>query len=111
IEDQDEESRKMARSTLIWVANLKRPSKILELQTALAVEPGAKSLHEDNILEFKIILSVCAGLFIVDKQLSVGRLVHYTIQEYLDRIQPQHFPDVETEMTRTLLTNVAFDKF
>ncbi|KAJ7024703.1 ankyrin repeat domain-containing protein [Mycena alexandri] len=110
IGEQNEESRAIAHSTLIWVANAKRPLTVLEIQTALAVEPGTKSLDEDNILDMEIILSVCAGLVIVDEQLLVVRLVHYTTQEYLDSIQPQQFPDAHTQITRTLLTYLAFDK-
>ncbi|KAJ7028115.1 ankyrin repeat domain-containing protein [Mycena alexandri] len=110
IGDQNEESRGIAHSTLTWVANAKRPLTVLDIQTALAVEPGTKSLDEDNILDMEIILSVCAGLVIVDEQLLVVRLVHYTTQEYLDSIQPQQFPDAHTQITRTLLTYLAFDK-
>ncbi|KAF7333149.1 ANK-REP-REGION domain-containing protein [Mycena venus] len=110
IAEQDEESKAIAHLTLTWVANVKRPLTVLELRTALAVEPGAKSLDEDNILDMEIILSVCAGLVIIDKQLSVVRLVHYTTQEYLDLIQPLQFPDAQTEITRTLLTYMAFDE-
>ncbi|KAJ7028117.1 ankyrin repeat domain-containing protein [Mycena alexandri] len=110
IGEQNEESRAIAHSTLTWVANAKRPLTVLEIQTALAVEPGTKSLDEDNILDMEIILSVCAGLVIVDEQLLVVRLVHYTTQEYLDRIQPQQFPDAHIQITRTLLTYLAFDK-
>ncbi|KAJ7805046.1 hypothetical protein B0H14DRAFT_3773018, partial [Mycena olivaceomarginata] len=109
IEEQNEENKKTARSILIWVANAKRPLKILEIQTALAVEPGEKFLDKDNILDMEIILSVCAGLVIIDEQLSALRLVHYTTQEYLDRIQLQQFPDAQTEITSTLLTYLAFN--
>ncbi|KAJ7028119.1 ankyrin repeat domain-containing protein [Mycena alexandri] len=110
IGEQNEESQAIAHSTLTWVANAKRPLTVLEIQTALAVEPGTKSLDEDNILDMEIILSVCAGLVIVDEQLLVVRLVHYTTQEYLDSVQPQQFPDAHTQITCTLLTYLAFDK-
>ncbi|KAJ6574297.1 hypothetical protein B0H19DRAFT_985951, partial [Mycena capillaripes] len=83
ITQQNEESRSTAYSTLTWVANAKRPLTALELQTALAIEPGTKALDKDNMLDIDIILSVCAGLIIIDEQVSVVRLVHYTTQEYL----------------------------
>ncbi|KAJ6574620.1 hypothetical protein B0H19DRAFT_935198, partial [Mycena capillaripes] len=84
IKEQNKESRNTAYSTLTWVANAKRPLTALELRTALAIEPGTKALDEDNMLDIDIILSVCAGLIIVDEQVSVVRLVHYTTQEYLE---------------------------
>jgi hypothetical protein len=83
---------------------------VAELQVALAVEPGAKELDDDNLLDIEIILAVCAGLAIVDEQLLVVRLVHYTTQEYFDSIQPQQFPDAQMEITRTLLTFLSIDR-
>ncbi|KAJ6524804.1 hypothetical protein B0H19DRAFT_1042750, partial [Mycena capillaripes] len=64
IEDQSEEDRTTARSTITWVANAKRPLTVEELEVALAVEPGARQLNEDNFLDIETILSVCAGLVI-----------------------------------------------
>ncbi|KAJ6566976.1 hypothetical protein B0H19DRAFT_1258148 [Mycena capillaripes] len=111
IESQNEEDRKTARSALIWVANAKRPLKVSELTVALAIEPGARRLNAANVLGIEIILAVCAGLVTVDRRSSVVRFVHYTVQEYLDSIQAQRFPDAQTEITRTLLTFLAFDGF
>ncbi|KAJ7481304.1 ankyrin repeat-containing domain protein [Mycena galericulata] len=108
IEEQNQEDRQLAHSTLTWVANTKRPLTALELQTALAIEPDTQSLDEDNIFAIEIILSVCAGLVIVDEQLSVVRLVHYTVQEYLDSIQPRQFPNAQTEIACSLFMFLAF---
>ncbi|KAF7354365.1 Ankyrin repeat protein [Mycena venus] len=110
IKEQNEESRNIANSTLGWVANAKRPLRVLELLTALAIEPSTKALDKDNMLDIDLILSVCAGLVLVDKHVSMVRLVHYTTQEYLESIQLQEFPDIQTEITCSLLTYLAFDE-
>ncbi|KAJ7441278.1 hypothetical protein B0H11DRAFT_1624932, partial [Mycena galericulata] len=110
IDGQNAENKRIAHMALTWVANARRPLKVLELQTALAVEPGSKSLNEANVLDVDTILAVCAGLIIKDEQLSVVRLVHYTTQQYLDHIQPWKFPNAQTEITRSLLTYLAFDE-
>ncbi|KAJ7431081.1 ankyrin repeat-containing domain protein [Mycena galericulata] len=109
IEAQTEDSRRTARSTLIWVANAKRPLRVSEITAALAIKPGARSLNEDYLIDIETILSVCAGLVTVDKQ-SVLRLVHYTTQEYLDKIQAKRFPDAQTEITCTLLTFLCWPR-
>ncbi|KAJ7444764.1 hypothetical protein B0H11DRAFT_1619499, partial [Mycena galericulata] len=109
---QSNEDRKTAHSTITWVANAKRPLTVEELQVALAVKPGMKKLdEEEDLTDIDIILSVCAGLVIVDKKSSVVRLVHYTTQEYLDSIQALHFPGAQREITCTLLTVLAFDGY
>ncbi|KAJ6540325.1 hypothetical protein B0H19DRAFT_1239672 [Mycena capillaripes] len=111
IESQNEEDRNIAHSALTWVVNAKRPLTVTELRVALAVEPDTRQLDDDNILDIELVLSVCAGLVILDEQSDVVRLVHYTIQEYFDSIQEQKFPDAQTDITRTLLTFLAFDDF
>ncbi|KAF7343972.1 ANK-REP-REGION domain-containing protein [Mycena venus] len=111
IDAQSNADRKTAHSTIIWVANAKRPLTVEELQVALAVKPGMQKLDEDDFMDIDIILSVCAGLVIVDEESSVVRLVHYTTQEYLDSIQALLFPDAQTEITHTLLTFLAIDGY
>ncbi|KAF7350253.1 NACHT and ankyrin domain protein [Mycena venus] len=110
IEGQGDKNKQIAYSTLTWVVNAKRPLSVSEIQTALAVEPDSRELDKDNVMEMETILTVCAGLIIVDKD-SLVRLVHYTTQEYLDKIQAEKFPDAQTEITRTLLTFLAFDRY
>ncbi|KAJ6541683.1 hypothetical protein B0H19DRAFT_1268649 [Mycena capillaripes] len=107
IKGQPEEDVKIAHSVLTWVVHAKRPLTISELRVALAIEPGAEQFDGDNVLDIEVILSVCAGLVVVDEQLSVVRLVHYTAQEYFDSIRKLEFPDAQTEITRNLLTFLA----
>ncbi|XTI87657.1 hypothetical protein V2W45_1330293 [Cenococcum geophilum] len=56
---------------------LKQPTTT-ELYYALAVELGKKELDLDNIPNIKDIVSICAGLAIIDKESDIIRLVHYT---------------------------------
>ncbi|KAF7359830.1 Arp, Ankyrin repeat protein [Mycena venus] len=111
IKDQGDKNKEIAYSALTWVVNAKRPLTVPEIQTALAIEPDSQELDEDNVMDIETILSVCAGLVIVDKESSVVRLVHFTTQEYLDSIQVQLFPNAQTEITHTLLTFLAFDGY
>ncbi|KAJ7310721.1 ankyrin repeat domain-containing protein [Mycena albidolilacea] len=111
IDAQNDADRRTAHSTITWVANAKRPLTVKDLQVSLAVKPGMRKLDEEDLTDIDIILSVCAGLVIVDRESSVVRLVHYTTQEYLDSIQALLFPDAQTEITRTLLTFLNFDGY
>ncbi|KAJ7852910.1 hypothetical protein B0H14DRAFT_3136992 [Mycena olivaceomarginata] len=109
IDAQPSRDRKIARSALTWVVNAQRPLTILELCVALAIEPGSKELDSDNMTDIGIILSVCAGLVIMEKHSSLVRLVHFTAQNYLDRIQTERFPDAHFEITQSLLTYLQFE--
>ncbi|KAJ7303829.1 ankyrin repeat-containing domain protein [Mycena albidolilacea] len=110
IDAQPSGDRKIAQSALTWVVNAQRPLTILELCVALAIEPGSKELDNDNMTDIGIILSVCAGLVIMEKHSSLVRLVHFTAQNYLDRIQTEKFPDAHFEITQSLLTYLQFEK-
>jgi hypothetical protein len=106
IDIQTEERKKLAYSTLTWVTTAMRPLKVTELQEALAVKRGAKECNPEKRPELKIILSVCVGLVIVDEESSVVRLVHATTQAYFDG----RFPGAHADITRTLLTYMAFNE-
>ncbi|KAJ7270980.1 ankyrin repeat-containing domain protein [Mycena rebaudengoi] len=116
IEAQNKDDREIARRTLIWVAYAKRPLTLFQLQEALAINPDSKALDADSLLDVEIILSVCVGLVIVeasqwfglDPRYSIVRLVHLTIQEYLDRVRPTRFPEAQTEITRNCLVYIAY---
>ncbi|KAJ6526342.1 hypothetical protein B0H19DRAFT_863855, partial [Mycena capillaripes] len=82
INSQNDDDRQLALRALTWVAYAKRPLFVGELQEALAIEPSATSLDADNLLDLGIVLSVCAGLIVVDETLPVVRLIHYTTQHY-----------------------------
>ncbi|KAJ7718038.1 ankyrin repeat domain-containing protein [Mycena olivaceomarginata] len=111
IKAQGEEDRKIAQSSLTWVVNARRPLTSLELRVALAIEPETRELDNDNMTGIGIILSVCAGLVIVEEHSSLVRLVHFTAQSYLDRIQTEIFPDAHFEITQSLLTYLQFAQF
>ncbi|KAJ7477011.1 ankyrin repeat-containing domain protein [Mycena galericulata] len=111
IDRQSEEDSQIAQLTLTWVANAKRPLLVAELQEALAIETGTKALDEDNILDIDIILSVCAGLVIVDEIVPVVRLIHYTMQHYMDSVRESRFPNASTDITSRLLTYLSFKQF
>ncbi|KAJ6563629.1 hypothetical protein DFH09DRAFT_1158560, partial [Mycena vulgaris] len=56
-------------------------------------------------MDIDTILAVCAG---GSKRL---RLIHYTTQKYLDRIQAHTFPRAQTEITMTCITYLSFEIF
>jgi len=55
-----------------------------ELCYALGVEIGSADLDGDNALSIGTLLACCQGLVAVDKEASTVRLIHFTLQEYLE---------------------------
>ncbi|KAM0518192.1 hypothetical protein ACHAPE_004600 [Trichoderma viride] len=107
----------LATSALSWLSHAKRQLKTLELQHALAVNMELDSgsvpqyFDDDSIPEIDLIVSSCHGLVTVDEESDVIRLVHYTTQEYFDRMRQQLFPEAETTITNVCVLYLTIDSF
>ncbi|KAF7577158.1 Arp, Ankyrin repeat protein [Pyrenophora tritici-repentis] len=101
----------LAKKVLLWITYARRPLTTAELCCALAVELEEPELDPDNLPDVEDLLSVCAGLVVVDRESAVIRLVHYTTQEYFERIRDTWDPSAPLHITLTCLTYLSFDVF
>lgn len=111
IDDQPSARSELARKALSWITYAARQLTTGELCHALAVEPDTEELDRDNIPDVDDIISVCAGLVVVDEASNVVRLVHYTTQEYLERVRGEWIPNAELEIASACLTYLSFPTF
>lgn len=49
------------------------------------MELDKAEIDPEKVYDSEDLLSVCAGLVVVDKESGIIRHVHYTIQEYFER--------------------------
>jgi len=103
IKEQGVEKARLGMAALMWVSYAERPLKADELLHALAIETGSPNVNSDNILSIGILLACCPGLVVVDKEASIVRLIHFTLQEYL-RAHPQLFGTAHSAMAETCLS-------
>ncbi|KAI4175647.1 MAG: hypothetical protein LQ343_001518 [Gyalolechia ehrenbergii] len=87
INQQSNDDRQLAERTLMWLTHAYRPLSMQMFQHALAVEPGQRHLDPENKPDMDLLVSVCAGLVVLDQQSQVMRLVHYTAQQYFEQKQ------------------------
>lgn len=111
IEGQDKDQEELAKQVLSWISCAKRPLTTLELQHALALEPGDTQIDEDNLTDVEDIVSVCAGLVMVDTESNIIRLVHNTTQEFFERTQSNWFPNAQRDITIICVTYLSFNVF
>jgi hypothetical protein len=112
IEGQLSGDHELAKKVLSWIAFAKRPLTTAEICCALSVEPGDTDIDPENIPDVEDLVSVCAGLVVVDQESAVMRLVHYTTQEYLERLRDTWDPDAhQLHISTTCLTYLSFDAF
>ena len=93
---------------LCWTVYAHRQLTLEELQHALATRTGDSSLDEDGIVDQDICLQCCQGLVTVDTTSRLVRLVHYSAQEYFDRVGLEYFPDARIILTDPCLTYLRF---
>ncbi|KAF1811509.1 ankyrin [Eremomyces bilateralis CBS 781.70] len=111
IDGQLDNDRSLARCALSWITYAQRPLTTRELCHALAIEPDDKTLNNDSVDDVEDVISVCAGLVTVDEESNVIRLVHYTTQEYFERIRLEWNPSAQEAITVACLTYLSFDAF
>lgn len=68
IKSQDEEEAPLAPTLLSWIIFALRPLTMTELQHALAVQLGDHDLDREGLPDGESVLSVCAGLVIVEEE-------------------------------------------
>jgi hypothetical protein len=75
IKRQTKDDRKLAERVLSWITHAHRPLSISELQHALAVSPEMTNMDSEAIEDEVILMSVCAGLVVIDETSNTIRLV------------------------------------
>ncbi|OAG07431.1 ankyrin repeat protein, partial [Paraphaeosphaeria sporulosa] len=111
IDGQLDGDQALAKKVLSWITYARRPLTTAELCCALAVERGESELDPDNVPDIEDLLSVCAGLVVIDKESAIVRLVHYTTQEYFKRISETWYSGAALHIALTCLTFLSFDLF
>jgi len=102
IDNQNNYDRQLSYKILSWMTFSRRPLSLRELQHALAVEKSDTKFDEKNVPDQDMLTSVCAGLVTIDQERSVFRLIHYTTQEYFQRVGKIRFPTAEKEISAYL---------
>ena len=102
---RDELSVQSAERFLKWIIFSARPLKIQELQAPLTLyEPydDTEDLDEDALTDEEISLH-CEGLVETEEDSNIVHFIHYTTQEYFDRVRQVEFPRGHIELaTQTL---------
>lgn len=101
----------LAVRVLGWIFYAARPLTITEVQHALAIEEGDVDLDEDGIPSRDLLVSVCAGMVMINDNSNTITLVHYTTQEYFQRSGKRLLDNVNQDIASTCLTYLHFDSF
>ena len=79
IESQGKDYLELARRVLLWVSTAFRPLSPVELQYAIAVQPGMTELDDEDLDDQDLMISVSAGLVVLDPETNTLRFVRKCI--------------------------------
>ncbi len=84
-----------------------------ELQEAVAIEKGEKTLDRDAITSADTLVEACAGLVVIDQANGTFRFSHYTVEEYLHGYHDIFWRDEGPEQAigEACLNYLSFDWF
>ena len=111
IEEQNPDYRILAEKALRWVAYTYRPLKVEALREALAIELEDLDFDVEAKQEIGLILDVCAGLLVFDEKNEIVRLVHYTAQDYFDKLASSKFDDAHVLIAKECLVYLNYGIF
>ncbi len=106
----DHKDRDLGLKALAFIVCAHRYLSLAELQHALAIRPGDTSFNKKMDYDKEDILLSTTGLITIDSDNAV-RLVHLTLQVYLDAIRKDWYPEMEVEMANACLTCLNYDTF
>jgi hypothetical protein len=111
INRQHDKDAELARRILGWITYAKEPLTTKQLQQALTITTNATNPDEDAEIHEQILISTCLGIVTIDSKSNIIRLVHYTTQEYIERIRDTQFPEAQAVIAKACLTCLGFDMF
>ncbi|KAJ5604952.1 hypothetical protein N7510_010106 [Penicillium lagena] len=100
-----------ANEVLSWIVCASRPLRPLELQQGISIIPGKTEFDEDDLTNLDDLLSLCAGLVVIDEQTDCIRLAHYTAQEYFGNNWAYFFPDAHLQLSTKCISYLSLNVF
>jgi ankyrin repeat protein len=114
IEHQQADDASLAKQSLAWVYYAFEPVSVNLLQYALAIQPGDNMIDEDGCVDVEVLVTLCGGLIVLDRDSKVIRFVHTTTRTYFDQYYRRQKQQQEAQLTVTCLTfllSTTFENF
>ncbi len=101
IREQDHDRFELAFGLLCWITYAFEPLNVNAVQHAILamdLEAELGSIDNEDLPPSDLLITVCAGLVVIDAESNVIRLVHHTTQEYFDRRRQVLFPAAQIDI-------------
>lgn len=110
IDSQSKSQVQLARKVLCWLVLAKASLTVPELLEAIAIEPDTTKMDPLNRRSAAIVIRVCKGLVVIDKNSQIVRLAHFTLQEFL-AAQITELTSMKLEISKACITYLSYEIF
>ncbi|RYO96622.1 hypothetical protein DL763_003108 [Monosporascus cannonballus] len=103
--------KNLGLSAILWVSTACRPLQASELLEALAIRPNNRDRDPAGQIALSKVIQAAGGLLVFDPNSMVVRLVHESLQSYIDRNSDRLFGSPHTTILEVLATYLNFRPF
>ena len=96
---QNMKQQHLAMITSRWITFTKQPLETGALQHAVSMATDSKEINEEDLIDVDLLVSFCCGFVSNDRESSVIRHVHHTLQIYLEDKLPRVQSNIEIART------------
>ncbi|KAI0537483.1 hypothetical protein GGR58DRAFT_471699 [Xylaria digitata] len=100
----------LSKRVLNWVLHAKRPLTMQELQHAIAIKSGCKSIDPESLEPPKVILSSCLGMISLSRVDNRVSVVHSTARQFLESNEQELSKRPQFDIAQNCLTYLTFDE-
>ncbi|RAQ58986.1 hypothetical protein COH20_006750 [Aspergillus flavus] len=113
IYDQPVDIAELAELVLLWLVCAPQRLTVMQLQHLYATLGllGEEALEDDDLPDGDILTAACGGLITVDTESRVIHVIHYTVQQYLERTLGQKLVAARMNLTKACLTYLTLPNF
>lgn len=106
IHSQEDDDAQLAIQVIAWIYHSFEDLKVRQLQQAIACQNGEDVYDDDSLIDGELLLSVCAGLVLINPETKAVRFMHTTVAEYLDRHFATSHPDTQFAVHHTCVKHI-----
>ncbi|EXA32209.1 hypothetical protein FOVG_16580 [Fusarium oxysporum f. sp. pisi HDV247] len=111
---QEKDRSELAMKMFMLLSYALRPLKLGEIQHALLTmeaEADETSIDRADVYDKELLLTICAGIIILEDGTSTIRFVHHTAETYFEPRRERLFKNAQSELTKLCVAYLSFDEF
>ena len=111
---QEKDRSELAMKMLMLLSFSLRPLRLGEIQhtlLAMEIEGDEVNIDRNDVYDKELLLTICAGIIILEEGTSAIRFVHHTAETYFEGMRMSLFTNAQMELTTAFVKYLSFQEF